>query len=154
MIIQKIHFSTRASWFPQLSLVPFVEFVFETSTESRFSTYTVSTFTSVFVRCTAIASRSLYLSLSVTVVILRVSPCSFSRTTMVTVSMIVSCTATITCSTLTLSRCSAVTLLTSCVALTCRLAEHAEHPMRTVSAITAAFLKLFQFICQLVYFFT
>ena len=57
--------------------------------------------------------------------------------------MIVSCTATITCST--------VTLLTSCSALTCRLAEHA---VRTVNTITTTFLKQFQFIFQLIFFFT
>lgn len=80
------------------------------SMESRFSIYTVSTFTSVFVLCTAIASRLLPLSLSVTVETLSVSPISLRSTVMVVTSMIVSCTATIT-SFFTESVCSYVATL-------------------------------------------
>ena len=68
------------------------------SMESRFSIYTVSTLTSVFVFCAVIASRLLPRTLSVTVETLSVSPFAASRTVMVVTSMTVSCTATITCS--------------------------------------------------------
>ena len=78
MIIQKIHFSELTTG--EALFVGFARFVFFTKTLSRFSTMTVSLTTSTFVFCTAIASRLLPRSLSVTTLWKSVSPASLVRT--------------------------------------------------------------------------
>ena len=115
---------------------------------SRRSTYTVSVFSTSLISSFFNAARSRMRSRSVTLLHPSVSPASFSRTVMVVVSTIVSCTATISCSILMLSLFSFVRLFTSYLTMPLLLPHPLAH--RTLTA-KRTFINPFHCILQLLH---